>query len=97
LPSRVVVNHLKFAEALPASLVETADEACRDLIEAGALSAALIQVDDVDAILVLTFPDQTTEERIKSAIGGPWMREHVLHLLAEPTQRSSGAVVAGSI
>lgn len=97
MPSQVVVNQLKFEKALPASLIEAADEACRELLEAGALAAALIQVEDTDAILVLAFPDQATEDRIRSDIGNRWMKEHVVPLLAGPTQRSSGAVVAGAL
>ncbi len=94
---RVVVNHLRFKEPLPSAVVDSAEEACQRLVEAGGLAASLIQVDETQAILVLTFPDLETEERIKSEIGGPWMKEHVVPLLAEPTDRSSGMVVAGSL
>ena len=94
---RVVVNRLTFKEPLPDAVIDSADEACQRLIDAGGTAASLIQVDTTHAILILTFPDLETEERIKAEIGGPWMKEHVVPLLAEPTDRSSGAVVAGSL
>jgi len=68
---------------------------CTPVVEAGGHDARLVKVDETHAILVLTFPDSETEERIKSEVGGPWMREHVVPLLAEPTVRASGEVVAG--
>jgi hypothetical protein len=94
---RVVVNHLRFKDPLPKAVIDAAEEVCQRLVEAGGLAASLIQVDETQAILVLTFPDLETEERIKSEIGGPWMKEHVVPLLAAPTDRSSGVVVAGSL
>ena len=54
-----------------------------------------MQVDERHAMIVLGFPDTATEERIKSEIGGPWMREQVIPLLAGPPERTSGEVVAG--
>ena len=65
-------------------------------MNAGGDSASLVKVDDTHAILILTFPDLETEERIKAEIGGPWMKEHVVPLLAGPTERSSGEVVAAN-
>ena len=55
-----------------------------------------MQVDERHAMLVLGFPDAETEERIKSEIGGPWMREHVVPLLDAPPERWSGEVVASA-
>ena len=92
---RIVVNHLRFEEALPEAVIDGAREVSKQLVDAGGHSASLVQVDDTHAILILAFPDLETEERIKSEIGGPWMKEHVLPLLASPTERSSGEVVAG--
>jgi hypothetical protein len=93
---RIAVNHLTFAEPIPASVIESAQDAVRAVVEAGGLDARLVKLDETHAILVLTFPDVETEERIKSEVGGPWMREHVVPLLAGPTERASGEVVAGS-
>lgn len=78
-------------------MIDAAEEACQRLVDAGGLAASLIQEDETQGTFVLTFPDLETEERIKSEIGGPWMNEHVVPLLAEPPDRSSGAVIAGSL
>jgi hypothetical protein len=91
---RMVVNHLTFAEPIPASVIESARGAVQAVVEAGGLDARLVKVDETHAILVLTFADFETEEQIKSEVGGPWMREHIVPLLAEPTERASGEVVA---
>lgn len=91
----MVVNHLTFAEPIPASVIESARGAVQVVVEAGGLDARLIKVDETHAILLLTFADFETEERIKSEVGGPWMREHIVPLLAEPTERASGEIVAG--
>jgi hypothetical protein len=93
---RVVVNHLRFVDPIPQSVVESAQDTMRALVDAGGLDARLVKVDETHAVLVLAFSDLESEERIKSEIGGPWMREHVVPLLAGPTERSSGEVVAGS-
>jgi|SwirhisoilCB2_FD_contig_41_16578370_length_739_multi_4_in_0_out_0_2 hypothetical protein len=93
--TRLVVNHLRLAKPLPAPVINAAEEACAEILAAGAQSAGVVQIDETHAILVLAFPDLETEERISSEIGGPWMREHVVPLLASPPERSSGVVVAG--
>jgi hypothetical protein len=92
---RMVVNHLTFAEPISASVIESARVAAQAVVEAGGLDARLVTIDENHAIFVLTFPDFETEERIKSEVGAPWMREHIVPLLAEPTERVSGEVVAG--
>lgn len=92
---RFAVNHLTFADPIPASLIESAREALQAVVDAGGDEARLVQVDDTHAFVVLAFPDAETEERVKTEVGGPWMREHVVPLLAEPTDRRSGEVVAG--
>ncbi len=93
---RIVVNHLRFERPLPGDLIASAEDVCRQLVDAGGLAANLVRVDERHAILILTFPDLETEERIKSEIGGPWMKEHIVPLLAAPTERSSGEVVAAA-
>ena len=93
---RVAVNHLTFRDPIPDGLIDTAKDALPAVVEAGGLAAHLVRVDETHAMLVLVFPDAETEERVKTEVGGPWMREHVLPLLAGPTERSSGEVVAGA-
>ena len=94
---RVVVNHLRLAVPLPDSVVSAAEDVCTRIIAAGAQSASMAQVDERHAILVLTFPDLETEQRISAEIGGPWMVENVIPLLATPPERSSGTLLAGSM
>ncbi len=93
---RIVVNHLRFEEPLPEAVIDSAREVAKQFVDAGGHSAKLVKVDDTHAILILAFPDQETEERIKSEVGGPWMKEHVVPLLASATERSSGEVVASA-
>lgn len=94
--TRVVVNHLRLAAPLTESVIGAAGEVCEQILAAGALSVGVVQVDDGHAILVLSFPDKDTEERVSADIGGPWMREHLLPLLSGPPERSSGMLVAGT-
>jgi hypothetical protein len=93
---RVVVNHLPFRDPIDQSVLEAADDVGRKALEAGATAFHLVQLDERRAMLVILFPDRATEERITHEIGGPWMRENIVPLLAGPPQRSSGEVVAGS-
>ena len=85
---------MSFKEPIPDSAIDSAKEASRVVGEAGG-ELRLVKVDERHAILVLGFPDVETEERIKSEIGGPWMRDHIVPLLDAPPERSSGEVVAG--
>lgn len=95
--TRVVVNHLRLTSPLPVEVVASANAVCDEIIAAGGLSAAIVRVEDTHAVLVLTFPDKATEERISSSIGGPWMVTNVLPLLASPPERSSGELLAGAL
>ena len=92
---RMVVNRLTFAQPIPQSVVDAADEAARLVLDAGGSSCQFVRVDETHAVLVLEFSDVETEQRITSEIGGPWMRANILPLLDGPTDRSSGEVVAG--
>ena len=92
---RVVVSHVRLQDPSTEALRRAAEEGGRRLVEAGGTSFQLVEVDENHLILVLFFPDLETEERISREVGGPWMREHVLPLLASPPGRSAGdAVVA---
>ena len=75
-------------------MIDAAKEVVRVIGEAGG-KCRLVKVDERNAFLVLGFPDAETEELIKSEIGGPWMREHIVPLLDGSPERSSGEVVAG--
>jgi len=43
---------------------------------------------------VLFFPSAEDADRVARDVSGPWMREYIVPLLAEPTQRSLGETVA---
>jgi hypothetical protein len=93
---RVVVNELTFKEPMSDAIIEAATEVAQVMVDAGGLSINLVQVDETHAILVLSFPNLETQERIKSEIGGPWMREHIVPFLEGSPKRRSGEVVASS-
>lgn len=91
---RIAVNHLTFAEPIGDALIASAKDAAAMVAQTGG-ELRLVRVDDTHAFLLLGFPDAKAEEQIKTEIGGPWMREHVIPLLAGPPERTSGEVVAG--
>ncbi|HUJ92184.1 MAG TPA: hypothetical protein VLW05_05750 [Gaiellaceae bacterium] len=90
---RIVVNHLDFEQPLSQELLDAAHEGGQRVVDAGGLAFHLVEIDETHAMLVLFFPDLETEERVSREIGGPWMRRHVLPLLAGPTRRASGETV----
>jgi hypothetical protein len=57
---------------------------------------APLMVVDTHLILLLDFRSAEDADRIAREIGGPWMREHVVPLLARNTERSVGAVIASA-
>ena len=44
----------------------------------------------------LEFPSAEDADRVASEIGGPWMREHIIPLLARSPERSVGEVIASA-
>ena len=64
------------------------------VVDAGALAAKVAKVDDTHLILILDFSSAEDADRIAREVGGPWMREHIVPLLAGDTQRSVGEVIA---
>jgi hypothetical protein len=92
----LVVNHLRFREPVAGATAEASRDAVRRIVDAGGLAAQVLRVDDRHLILVLTFASAADADRVSKEIGGPWMREHVIPLLAEPTERSVGEVIASA-
>jgi hypothetical protein len=92
----VVVNHLHLREALPQASVQTFPAAMQAVVDAGAVAAEVVEVSDDHLILVLTFATADDAQRVAREVGGPWMREHIVPLLAGDTQRSLGKVVASA-
>jgi hypothetical protein len=92
----VVVNHLRFCDPVPDATLGSMQEALDAVVEAGGLAAQVAKVDDTHLILILTFATAEDADRIAREVGGPWMREHVVPLLADGTQRSIGEVIASA-
>ena len=66
------------------------------VVDAGALAARVVEVDERHLILILEFQTAEDADRIAREVGGPWMREHVRPLLAGDTDRSVGEVIAAA-
>lgn len=92
----VVVNHLHLRDALPAAIVERSQEAVQRVVDAGGLAAQVAKVDERHLVLILTFASAEDADRIAREVGGPWMRENIVPLLAGDTERSVGEVIAAA-
>jgi hypothetical protein len=92
----LVVNHLHLREPLTDATVDAAQQAVRDVVAAGALAARVAKVDDRHLVLVLEFAGAEDANRIARDVGGPWMREHIVPLLARETERSVAEVIASA-
>jgi hypothetical protein len=92
----VVVNHLHFRDPVSDATVLAAQEAVQQVVTAGGLAARVIRVEDTHLILLLEFSSLEDAERIAREVGGPWMREHIVPLLAGGTERSVGEVIAAA-
>jgi len=92
----VVVNHLRLREPLTESTVEALHAGVRLAVDAGALAARVVKVDEKHLILILEFRSADDADRMAREVGGPWMREHIRPLLAGDTDRSVGEVVASA-
>lgn len=90
----VVVNHLHLSDPLTDATRRSAEDAVRLVVEAGALAAQVLKVDETHLILLLTFATADDANRVAREVGGPWMREHIRPLLARDTERSVGEVIA---
>jgi hypothetical protein len=92
----VVVNHLRLREPLPEATVEAVRKGMQLVVDAGALSARVAQVEETHLILILEFSSAEEADRISREVGGPWMRENIRPLLAGDTDRSVGEVIASA-
>jgi hypothetical protein len=91
-----VVNRLQFREPITDSVLESAQHMVTLVVEVGGLAARVARVDDTTLLLLLDFRSEEDAGRISRDVGGPWMREHVLPLLAGGTERFVGEVVASA-
>lgn len=92
----LVINHLRLRDAVTDATLEAMSEGVQVAVDAGALAARVVKVDERHLILVLEFPTAEDADRIAREVGGSWMREHVRPLLAGDTERSLGEVIAAA-
>jgi hypothetical protein len=76
--------------------VAASQDAVRRVVDAGARAARVAKVDESHLVLVLEFQTAEDADRIAREVGGPWMRENILPLLASDTERSVGEVIASA-
>jgi hypothetical protein len=92
----VVINHLRLRDPVPDATVAASQDAVRLIVDAGALAARVAKVDETHLVLILEFQTAEDADRIAREVGGPWMRENILPLLAGDTERSVGEVIASA-
>ena len=92
----VVVNHLHLREPVTDETVKAAQDAVQQVVDAGGLAARVIKVEDTHLILLLEFSSAEDAGRVAREVGGPWMRENIVPLLARDTERSVGEVIASA-
>ena len=93
---QVVVNHLHFRDPVADTTVEAARDGVRQVVDAGALAARVIKVEDKHLVLLLEFASRDDADRVARDTGGPWMRGYIVPLLARGTERSVGEVIASA-
>ena len=92
----VVINHLRLRDPVSHETAQATRAAVQLVVDAGALGARVVKVDDRHLILVLEFGTVEDADRIAREVGGPWMRENITPLLAGETERSVGEVIASA-
>lgn len=92
----VVVNHLHLRDPLPQEIAEKAQEVVQRVVDAGGHVAQVAKVDDRHLILILVFDGAEDAARVAREVGGPWMRENIVPLLAGDTERSVGEIIASA-
>ncbi len=92
----VVVNHFHLRDPLTDATAHALHDFLPRIVDAGATAARVLRVDDTHLVLILDFPSVEAADRVATDVGGPWMREHVLPLLARGPERSVGEVIASA-
>jgi hypothetical protein len=90
----LVVNHLRLRDPVGDETVQELRNGVRLCVDAGALAARVVKVDERHLILLLELLTADDADRVAREVGGPWMREHIRPLLAGDTERSVGEVIA---
>jgi hypothetical protein len=92
----VVVNHLHLSDPLTDETAQAFRDVVPRILDAGATGAQVVRVDDTHLVLILEFPSAEDADRVAREVGGPWMREHIVPLLAREPERSLGEVIASA-
>jgi hypothetical protein len=92
----VVVNHLHLTDPISDETVQAFRSIVPRIVNGGASAAQAVQVDATHIVLILEFTSAEDADRVASEIGGPWMREHIIPLLARGPERSVGEVIASA-
>jgi hypothetical protein len=69
--------------------VQATEEAVQRVVDPGALAAQAAKPDDQHLIVILTFASAEDADRVAREVGGPWMPENVVPLLARDTSAAS--------
>jgi len=59
-------------------------------------SAIVLKVDEHESILVVTYTDRESLDRLSKEVAGPWFAQNIRPYLAGPVSRSVGVIVAGA-
>jgi hypothetical protein len=91
-----VINHLHFREAPDTDLF---DRAQREVVPEARITEGIsglhiVQVTSDHFILVILGDDAEVLDKFATEVGSPWMREHVVPLLASPPERHLGPLAA---
>jgi hypothetical protein len=95
--AHIVVNHLHLREPAPERVLKETQDAVQLVVDAGALSARVVKIDDKHLILILEFCTAEDADRVAREVGGPWVREHIVPLLAGETERNASEEIASAV
>jgi hypothetical protein len=92
-----VMNHLRFKEPIDRACSRTRRAtSCQGCMLAGCEGFHVVQPADREAILVILGDSTATLDRVATDVGSPWMRDHVVPLLAGPPERHVGPIVTST-
>jgi len=95
-----IVNHLPIREGADwADIVTKLDRFASEMRAAHPefKSALVLKVDEHEAILVATYADRESLDRLSKEVAGPWFAENIRPYLAGPVSRAVGEIVAGGV
>ena len=91
-----VVNRLTFAEPVDEDVVARFDEGMARIRESPCRWAHVVQTGEREVHLVILFDSAEQAAEVTEKVGSPLMRELIVPLLAGPTDRRTGPVIAST-